>query len=273
MRLEYGLRGTVAVLTPQANCTVEPELGVLLGPDVLVLTARMTSGATGLRERLLAYHEGVAGSLSAFRSMPIGVCVYACTGSTYLVGIDAEREAFGVVEARRGHPVVSAARAITKSLDVLDVERLGVVSPYPGWLTEAGVALWRDLGLEVVEVVSPEPPPGSFHPIYELRSEAVLSAVERLDRSRVQAVLLAGTGMPTLPTIAALAETWPVPLLSSNLALAWSAEEILSGRDGDAASLRRWLGPGAPWQTRLAERFPDAAGWLRGRGGVLDAAP
>ena len=52
--LEYGSRALVGIVTPQANATVEPELGILMGPDVGIVNARLTCPAPDLRARLEA---------------------------------------------------------------------------------------------------------------------------------------------------------------------------------------------------------------------------
>jgi maleate cis-trans isomerase len=62
-------------------------------------------------------------------------------------------------------------------------------------------------------------------------------------------VLLSGTGMPTLRTIAGVNPG--IPVLSSNLCLAW-AMTAAAGGDG---ALEPWLAADAQWRTRLSARI------------------
>ncbi|MFZ9635042.1 MAG: hypothetical protein ACO3EK_14550, partial [Alphaproteobacteria bacterium] len=77
--LEYGRAGLVGVLTPQANATVEPELSVLLGPDVGVINGRMTCPAPDLRARLVAYFERIDEAIATFADAPMDAIGVACS--------------------------------------------------------------------------------------------------------------------------------------------------------------------------------------------------
>ena len=69
----------------------------------------------------------------------------------------------------------------------------------------------------------------------------------------VMAVLMLGTGMPTLPALAGIdPAAVSVPVLSSNLALAWLALEALQGRaDAPSASHLHALLADEGWRARL----------------------
>ena len=51
-QFEYAPQGLIGLLTPQGNQTVEPEFGVLVPPDIGVLTARMTGPEPDMARRL-----------------------------------------------------------------------------------------------------------------------------------------------------------------------------------------------------------------------------
>ncbi|HYC05928.1 MAG TPA: hypothetical protein VED40_21730 [Azospirillaceae bacterium] len=247
MRGEYGRAGLVGVLTPQANMTVEPELSVLMPPDVGMLAARLVCPARTLQERLAVYLEELPRTLERFDDAPLDLVAFACTGSSYILG--PEREA--AVLARCNRPVLTAASAIADTLAELRARRVLLVSPYPGWLTESALAHWTMSGIEVTHVVSPPAVPKGLHPIYAQTSAGVLAALEGVDRRGVDAVLVTGTGMPTLAALATLNDGKGPPALSSNLCLAWR----MAARLGLRAD---WLSADAPWKARLAARHPSA---------------
>jgi maleate isomerase len=250
--LEYSARGLVGILTPQANTTAEAELAVLLSPGVGSAVSRLTCFDEDSRARLLGYFRNVGAAVRAFDTARPQVCLFACTGSTYLVGLAEEERAFASLPTR----TVSAARAVLAALDALGARRLALVSPYPAWLTEACVAFWRGQEREIAEVRSPLGDRSDTRRIYQLGSHDALEQLRGLASVRADCVLITGTGMPTLGAIARAPGGTPV--LSSNLCLAWAAEQTLAQAGTDRASLDRWLAPDAPWRTRLAARFPHS---------------
>jgi maleate isomerase len=251
-RTEYTTAGLAGLLVPQANTTVEAEMSALLPPGCGAITARLTSSFADSRDRLLHYFERVEAALDTFDSAQPGVALFACTGSSYLVGRDAERAQFAAIEGARGFPVVSAAQAVGDALAALGAQRIAIVSPYPTWLTVACAAFWRAQGCEIVAVADMAGSESDTRTVYSLGSKDALAALSRLDTSGAQAILLTGTGMPTLGAIAAAGGSLPV--LSSNLCLAWKAAQILGSGNAD---LGAWLGAGAWWRGALAARFPD----------------
>lgn len=252
---EYGTAGLVGILPPQANVTVEAELGVLLPPDIATIVSRLVCHDADSRSRLLGYFRNVEQALRAFERAKPDAVLFACTGSTYLVGLEEEKKAFG----NRG--VISAAQAVLAALDALNARRIALLSPYPAWLTEACVAFWRSQGREITAVQSPGGDREDTRRIYALRSEDALQALARLNTQNADAVLISGTGMPSLGALASTHAS--LPLLSSNLCLAWAASRQLQHAPLDRDSLEPWLARSAPWHARLAARFPSICGNLQ----------
>ena len=87
---------------------------------------------------------------------------------------------------------------------------------------EAGERYWRDAGLEVVDSVRIETGSGDTRSVYGVRGAQVTDAAARLAAEGADAILLSGTGMPTLRAIVAIERATGRPVLSSNLCLAWA---------------------------------------------------
>jgi maleate isomerase len=220
---EYG--PVVGIAVPQANTTVEPEMQSLLGAGHTVLTARMTSASPDSRQRLVDYIETLGHSLAQFDVAPLQVAGFACTGSSYLIGPDDESVRLLALSAARGYPVLSAAQSITRALEVLGARRIALLSPYPEWLSNLGQAYWRASGLTVTQVRGLPDALLDTRNIYKLRTAAVLQVLDALDVSGCDAVLMSGTGMPTLGAMAQ--RHLSVPVISSNLCLAWAMRCVL----------------------------------------------
>lgn len=251
MSTDYGAAGRVAIFPPQANTTVEAELGVLLERDVACVVSRLTCYEEDSRARLRGYLANVGAAVRALDTARPQLGLFACTGCTYLAGLTEEGRVFSAL----GFPLISAARAVLAALDALGARRIALVSPYPAWLTEACVSFWRSQGRDVLAVRSPAGDRTDTRRIYALGARDALQEIAALGEVRVDCILITGTGMPSLAAIAHAPTA--VPVLSSNLCLGWVAQRRLAGADCDRASLEDWLSAQAAWRTRLAARFPS----------------
>ncbi len=249
---EYATNGLFGLLTPQANTTAEPEFHALSPPGMVALTARMTSTAPSMDARLRDYVERLAATIDQFANAPLGAIALACTGMSYIVPQEEERRALGAIEDARGAPVLTAAAAILTALETLDARRVAILSPYGDPLHGQGMAYWAAQGLEIVRSARLTGDAGKFHPIYGMGSDAVAGGLTELGSDGLDAVLVLGTGLPTLPTILAR-KAVPVPVLSPNLCLMWHVADRLSGRDPSRDGLMSWL-TGAEWRARFAMR-------------------
>ena len=224
---DYGARGRFGLLTPQANPTVEPEFRRLMPQDTELYVARLASRSGDPRLRLVEYLEQLPGTLAQFDTLALDAVAFACTGSSYLLGAARESEIVQAAGQAIGTPVETAAQAILATLARAGVRRLFVVSPYPDWLREAGVAYWRAAGLEVTGTATVPTDRADTRGIYELQSADAARVLDGLDARGADAVLLSGTGMPTLAVLRAAAGRRP-RLLSSNLCLAWRLQQLAS---------------------------------------------
>ncbi len=250
MSLEYAPRGLVGMLTPQANTTVEPEFNLLWPPGVAMINARLMSDKSSMSARLVDYFDNYAVSLRQFANAPIGVAAAACTGASYLAGREREATVVAEIAARDGHPFITAALAVVDALMALRAHRLGLVSPYPDDLNRASVAYWQSHGFEVIEIANAFNPESGFHPIYSLDGSVASRALRTLEGGRFDAILMLGTGMPTLWPIAETIGWAGAPVMSCNLCLAWRAVEVLEHHEPSASSLEPWLA-GKDWVDRL----------------------
>ena len=255
--VEYGARGTLGLLVPQANTTAEPEVQAMLGRDIALLTGRLTSPQPELRDRLVDFLSGIERFIDTFANAPLSGLGFLITGSTYHWSPDQEDHFFGELSQKHGYPIVSAGQAIRRAFETLQARRVALVSPYPQWLTDMSAAYWRRAGVDIIGIESPIPV-GGFHNIYTLRNPAVLEAARRLMPLKPDVILLAGAGMPTSGPIMALADLG-VPAISSNFCMAWQLNQMESRQFTDVASLNELMSTHAPWRKIFADRFPAAA--------------
>ncbi len=224
---DYGRDGMVGIGTPQANPTVEAEMAILLPPTVQRVTTRLTSTAVASDDRLRDYLQRLECMLESFDTLRPEVFGFACTASSYLVAPQREKEIVAAILARLGYPVVTAAAAIAWKLQAIGARRIALVSPYPRALAEAARDYWSAKGFALVAVASAPIAGTDTRGIYTLGSKQARAALSHLGDVSVDAILITGTGMPSLPLIADPPRGMP-PIISSNLAL---AEALLARLD------------------------------------------
>jgi maleate cis-trans isomerase len=251
--IEYAPRGFIGMLTPQANTAVEPECAILLPRGVGLLAGRLVSRSATIEERLVDYVDTLDTSVAQFGAAPLRALGFACTGSSYLAGRAREAELFGRLSQRRGCTVTSSALAVVEALHALDARRISLVSPYSESLTAQSVAYWQSHGFQVGAVARvAASDANSAHPIYGLGSDAALEAVNSLRGRAGDAVVMLGTGMPSLRTILAAPRVDGAPVFSCTLALAWRCTRALEEAECSAASLLDWIAA-THWKESMKE--------------------
>ena len=251
MRVEYGQKGLTGVLTPQANTTVEPEYAILTPPGHAFLNARMLSPQATIEARLVDYFSNIDTFARQFANAPIGLLAFACTGTSYLAGREEEDRVLGRLSDALGIPVLSAATAVVMTLEAIGAKRIGLVSPYQGRLDAACGPYWESRGLTVAAKSSATREGDNFHPIYSLPSGAASEALEEIATPDLDAIVMLGTGMPTLAPIAATPFHHGAPVLSCMFCLVFAGVMTLEGRTPTRTDLEEWL-EGEWWRARIS---------------------
>lgn len=227
MSADYGPRGRIGIAVPHANPTVEPELRSLVPAALGVYATRLTHPSPKVEERITHYIRHMPDAIRSFGPMA-GLKAFGlgCTGSSYMVSPAEEDQLTASAEAECGLPAVTAAQAIRAALAVHGARSIALVAPYPADLAEAAYRYWERAGIRITARLRVDPALLDTHRIYELTSKDAERAIERLDRSGADCVLASGTGMPTLAALKSLRGRFGLPVLSSNLCLAWAVTRL-----------------------------------------------
>ncbi|GIL38665.1 maleate cis-trans isomerase family protein [Roseiterribacter gracilis] len=221
----------IGILTPSGNPTVEPEMVRMFGDEAVMVTARLCSDAPTMLDRLLDYSNHVDEAIATFGGLPLDAIGFAVTGTSYLLGAEAESNL----------RVLTAPIATRQAFEALGVSRIALVNPYPAALVPPALAYWNAVGIEIAEIVDVQRTEGARHPIFDLTDAAVAAALQRASDGPGEAVLLTGSGIPSMRAMAMVESSKPV--LSSNLCLAWA----LLRQVGKAHELRSWAAQARNW--------------------------
>lgn len=219
---DYGSMGRIGIAVPQANPTVEPEFSVLLPHGTSLLACRLASREPDQHRRFVGYLENLPKTLETYDTLRPDIIGFACTASSYLVGERRENELVAQFEASFGAPIITGGQAILEALRALGARRLAVLAPYPEFVVEAGGRYLAEAGFEIVSKLRITTRTSDTRTIYELSHRDALAGTRELDLSRADCLLFTGTGMPSLPAIRALGPSLGIPIISTNLCLAWA---------------------------------------------------
>jgi maleate cis-trans isomerase len=220
-------RARIGVLVPPGNPTVEPELYRMAPSGVSVHFARLQAppatgppgGAGGMEERTRAYREGLDGPAQALGEVRPAIVLLAHTASSYALGWGREQPLVDRIASLCRAPALLAAHAVRVALHHLGVTRLALGTPYPESISRQGRAYWEAAGFQIV----------GYHrlagvtDIYSETEERAAELARQADTPDAQAVLISGTGLPTVGALERLERELGKPVVSSNQACLWRA--------------------------------------------------
>jgi maleate isomerase len=224
----HGSSYRVGLIVPSSNVTMETEIPAMLRsrPDVYDESYTFHSSRMRMQEvtpeeleRMDEQSEECAVELSDARC---DVLAYAC-----LIGIMAQGPGYheeseanlreAAAENGGDAPVVTSAGALVRAFDVLDAQRVAVITPYLQHLTDTVVEYFEGEGVDVVDSISLECPDNLE--VAELDPADLLNHMEDLDHDDADAVVLSScVQMPSLSSIQAAEDRLGKPVLSASVA-------------------------------------------------------
>lgn len=212
-RLKLGL------VVLQADRTIEDDMRSLLPANASLLVSRVPSGVAVTSESLAEMEDHLTGAACLFpRGHRFDVVGYACTSGTAQIG--ASRIAELVSAGTEAGAVTDPVSALLAACQAAGLNRLALLSPYVASVSDRLRSKLHEAGVET-------PVFGSFDEVNEAKvAEIGASSIERaaaalVRGAEVDGVFLSCTNLRTLAVSDSLQLRLGVPVLSSNLVLAW----------------------------------------------------
>ena len=223
-----GLIGRIGVLTPDFDPVPESEMWAMAPPGISIHASRVpyASLPPGDRTRAFAEPPRIDTAVELLAGLTPHVIVYAYTGTSYLLGADADEALRARLEKRaEGIPVVLTARAASEALGLLRVRRLALI--HPPWFSEelnaAGKEYFAARGIEVVYCARMAP----ARPFTEVPPPEVYAWARANAPQDAEAIFIGGNGLRAIGVIQALEETLGRPVLTANQVAFWQALRVM----------------------------------------------
>lgn len=238
--------------TPQANPTVEAECRLLFPWAATPCVMRLASPEQDSLKRLQHYLQVLRGAPAQFDTLRLAALGFACTGTSYLVDPAEEAAVVAEVSSALQAPVVTGAAALRAGVAALGARRIALLCPYPEPLCAALRGWWERAGVEVVALQRLATATADTRGIYALSAAAAQAPLAALRQLSVDAVVISGTGLPSLSLVAASMDSAGPPVVSSNLCLVWEMLRQAGRHDWAGAEPRQVAGWRERWE--LASR-------------------
>ena len=180
-----------------------------------------------MEDRTRAYVDSLPGPARTLAAVNPAVVVLAFTAASYSNGFKNEETLSDRIAALTGTRAVTAAQAIFAALRHLHVKKLALGTPYPESISAMGRAYWESAGFQIVGYRRL----ANVENIYDESEERAYRLARQADVPDADAVLLSGTGLPTIGVLELLERDLGKPVISSNQASLWRALRLAGVRE------------------------------------------
>lgn len=232
----------VIAVSPPGNWAVEQELRAVIGAAARIEFVPFDVVGAGsyeqdLLQRIRGYLDTMEGLLAAKIAVPPAVLVLGHTGCSYLAETQRPGWLDAVLQDSGASRVVTAVGAVEDVLRARSISRVELVTPYPPSVHGLACQYWHSRGLDVVLDGSMAGVNGA-RSIYDLTESDVAEFIRaraglRIGASRPDAIVISGTGAPSLGVLDELTEELGLPVISVNRSMGRAVVDHLHAGDGE----------------------------------------
>lgn len=222
-----GWRHMFGVLAPSTNTIVEPDIHAMAVKGVTTHMARIhitdpdISSDAKMEALLLQIRDEILRSIDLVKTAKVDSLVMGMSLETFWGGLEGNKAFVKRLEDYSGLKVNSGAQACAKALNMLNVKKVAVLTPYQP-IGDLNVRkFFADLEIEVVALKGLRCPTATS--IAQVSPDAIRDALVDLAVPDAQAIVQVGTNL-SMMRMADEAERWlKRPVIAINAATWWSA--------------------------------------------------
>ena len=222
-----GWRRKFGVLAPSTNTIVEPDFYRMAVPGVTAHFSRIhirdqkMSSNKAFEDLLVQIREEMELAVKRVMTAEPDYLVMGMSAETFWGGLEGNREFRQHLGELSSVGLATGAEACERALKLLNVKRIGVVTPYQPVGDENVIRFFGDLGVEVVALKGLKCP--SAVSIAHVDEETLRQALLEVNLDGVEAIVQVGTNLSML-RLADEAERWlGKPVIAINAAIWWMA--------------------------------------------------
>lgn len=226
-----GYKSNLGLIVLRTDETIEADFRHLIADDGIALYTTRMPCETELSREALARMKTTLPAAAALlpHTFIYDVVGYACTSASAVIGSDVVGHA--IRAGTNARHVTDPLLAMRAALGVLNVRKLGFLSPYVAELSDRMRQIFESDGIEIASF-------GSFgeqsdENIARFHKSSIREAARNIcDATRCDALLISCTNLRATTEIAQLEAELGLPVLTSNQSLAWHMLK-LSGQRTD----------------------------------------
>ena len=251
-------RRRIGMLTPSSNTVLEPmAMEILRGvPQVSVHFSRLRVTQISLEDSALRQF-GIDAHLAAARLLAdarVDVIGWNGTSASW-TGFEGDELLCAEIERAHDVAATTAVLAINELLEILEVRRFALVSPYLGTVQRRIIETYRHAGYEcVAERRFEEQVNYAFAEIEDLR---IADAVRQVSTAGPEAVVIMCTNLRSAHLVDALEAELGIPVLDSVAAFVWKAIRLCGIDTGAITGWGRLFGLEGSVRTERDQRGFD----------------
>lgn len=222
-----GWRKKFGVIVPSTNTIVEPDFHRMSVQGVTAHCSRIWIRDQDLSdndkfEALLAQIRAeIDYSVERVMTAEVDYMVMGMSAETFWGGLEGNKQFIKEIKAVSGLEVATGAEACERALNLFDVKRIGVVTPYQPIGDENVIQFFNEIGFDVVNIKGLKCPTAVA--IAHVSEDTLRQSILEVNGDDVDAIVQVGTNLSMLQ-LADEAERWlGKPVIAINAATWWMA--------------------------------------------------
>ena len=225
-------------MVPGNNSTIEPEIWRVIPRETALYASRLMLKGDITRENLKSMEKEVDRAAAELMATVVHVMMIADMVVSFIMEADWNDRRTAALREKWGVPALTGWTAMRDALRHLGIERFVTISPYPKYLQDLAAPFFKREGFEMTDGTTLDVADMLNIPL--VTGTEIMGRLDRLDRSRAQAIVLLSTDLPTFDLIEQIETKYGLPVLGQNQTMLWSALRTI-GSDARIKGLGRLL--------------------------------